>query len=92
MGIELLRHVKDLTVKSFSLSVMINGRMCKIEARKNISSDFRFKGKLERNDETHAFVIIRSSTGKWIISGEKLPVEVQDNAQEIGKAMVKNSI
>jgi hypothetical protein len=31
------------------------------------------------------FVLIRSSTGRWMISGESLPPEMEAYAQEIGK-------
>jgi len=32
------------------------------------------------------FVLIRSSIGKWLISGESLPEEMLEFSQEIGKA------
>ncbi len=86
---EQLQYGVEMTVKSFCLSIILNERWWNIEARKNHKTDFRFAGKLKQDDKAYAFVMVRSATGRWIISGDNLPVELQNHAQEIGKAMRK---
>jgi hypothetical protein len=54
--------------------------------------DPRFEGTVKA-DDLHAsdFVLVKSSIGKWLISGERLPVELKEHAQEIGKAFEKTA-
>ena len=56
--------------------------------RAHRSQDPRFEVMTKMQDELPVeFVVVRSSTGKWLISGENLPAEIEECVDEIGKAL-----
>jgi len=58
------------------------------DVRAHRSQDPRFEVMTKMEDELPVeFVIVRSSTGKWLISGENLPAEIEECVNDIGKAL-----
>jgi hypothetical protein len=87
-----VHDIKDLSVKYFTRAFPLGGKEWVFDVRQLPSADPRFEGTLTGDTEQPVeFVMIRTSIGKWLISGDSLPLEVEEYAQEIGKAFEEES-
>ena len=78
---------KDVSVKLFTTVYRFGESEWVFEVRRHHSPDPRFEGVLTLDSEHISdFVMIRSTIGKWLLTGEAIPTDILEHAQEIGKA------
>ena len=84
--------IKDLLVKPFTATYKLGENNWVFEGRRHHSPDPRYEGVLLLNTaHITEFIMIRSSIGKWLLTGEALPEEILEHMQEIGKAFEDES-
>jgi hypothetical protein len=84
--------IKHLAVKCFTTIFRLPGKEWVFDVRQHPSVDPRFEGILTGDiEEPVEFVMVRTSIGKWLITGDGLPSEIDDYVQEIGKAFEEQS-
>jgi hypothetical protein len=84
--------MKDLSIIRFRITFALKDKHWLFYVRKHHSPDPRFEGTLTSEAENPVqFVMVRTSIGKWSITGDPLPSEINEHVQEIGKAFEKKS-
>jgi hypothetical protein len=87
-----MENVKEI---SFTITLSVYDKPWEFWVRKHPSEDTRFNALLnDGKDEKVEFVLIRSSIGKWVLSGESVPRELTEHAEFIGKSFeehIRNS-
>jgi hypothetical protein len=85
-------NTKSSVLNRFTTTLPLQGKHWHFEVRLYHPRDPRFEGTV-KEDDLHAtdFVLVKSSIGKWLISGERLPIELKEHAQQIGKALEKTA-
>jgi hypothetical protein len=84
--------IKDLSVRVFKTSLALDGKTWLFDVRKHHSADPRFEGTVINDAEQPVeFVMVRTSIGKWSITGDRLPSQMEEYVQKIGDAFEKKS-
>ena len=79
-----LYHKNALPVFPFTMTLRLLDRDWLFDVRMLHSADPRFEGTVVVDGSKPVdFVMIRSSIGKWLITGDDLPGQLEEKAQDI---------